>query len=312
MEIKAGTKMHALYTVLMEAERPHTAPELAALIRHPLNSTRQLITTDLIGRKGLPVQKGKGAHGLTTYWLDANYDPSALTPKQTAPRAGRSDLPDVFPMIDMVWEGIRAGFVRPFTTQDFREAIKHHAPEIWAVMTAKWGEGGKGSGKLYSPANPLFNYLNKRTAAGDLVKCGLVPSRPGWGAPTVMQFERADAKGPPPSEEDAIFIEGRPKLRTHLVRERASGLRDEFLAKLGSQLACEMCDTSGIRFPQELRPSLFEVHHNSEPLATGEEKETRLTDLALMCASCHRALHKLVALRGEWFTVHDARRHLGF
>jgi len=35
--------------------------------------------------------------------------------------------------------------------------------------------------------------------------------------------------------------------------------------------------------------------------------ETRLTDLALLCANCHRLIHRVIAVRKEWVTIMACR-----
>jgi 5-methylcytosine-specific restriction protein A len=47
------------------------------------------------------------------------------------------------------------------------------------------------------------------------------------------------------------------------------------------------------------------------PLSIGLERITRLQDLALVCANCHRILHRLIAQNKRWIAVEEARSMIG-
>ncbi|MDQ0998050.1 hypothetical protein QFZ34_003232 [Phyllobacterium ifriqiyense] len=216
-----------------------------------------------------------------------------------------------FTIIDEQWDILRTELTGPFTTQSFRLLLEDRFPQIWEKLVAKYGAGGKGSGNFYSPSNVLFNYLERKTRDGVLIKHGFAPSLIGWGANRVMQWELTNVVAPPPTQEDRKFIEGKPILRTHLVRERAQGLRAHVLnARKDVGLSCDLCLTTGDDLPDELRDAMFEVHHNEKPLAFSGETTTTLDALALLCASCHRVVHRLVSVRNEWFTVEQVKAEL--
>ena len=87
------------------------------------------------------------------------------------------------------------------------------------------------------------------------------------------------------------MLEGTLLLRWHRVRERLRGdeKKQKVLAKTGC-LAREVC---GFDFAKEfglLGRGFAECHHLL-PLAAGA-RETRLADLAIVCANCHRMLHR--------------------
>lgn len=215
----------------------------------------------------------------------------------------------IFPMFDARWDSLRAALSSPFTTQKFRSIVEEVAPEVWIELVARYGPGGKGSGHFYSPANILYNYLNRKSRQGELMRQGYTSALPGWGSDIVMQFAFPESGGLPASEED-IAIEGSQVLRIHLVRERAIGNRKKLLDSRRRQgLACDLCSMDGKGFPDEVRESVFECHHDKAPLSTGE-RATELQDLALLCACCHRALHSLVRKRKHWLTVEEARLQL--
>lgn len=96
-------------------------------------------------------------------------------------------------------------------------------------------------------------------------------------------------------EEDALEAdEGRQVLRTHLHRERCPRLADRkrqaVLRRRGS-LACEVCKLDFAERYGDIGHGFAEVHH-LKPLGEGVATKTRLEDLAIVCANCHRMLHR--------------------
>ncbi len=94
--------------------------------------------------------------------------------------------------------------------------------------------------------------------------------------------------------EDA-FEEGVVKYHLHRRKERNQRAvqckKESVLAKFG-MLACEVCDFDFSRVYGSLGSGFAECHHRM-PLKTLEEgHRTRLRDLAIVCANCHRMLHK--------------------
>lgn len=102
---------------------------------------------------------------------------------------------------------------------------------------------------------------------------------------------------PPPIEHAS---EGLIKLRQHKVRERnprlAQAKKDLSLKATGS-LACEVCDFDFRKTYGELGDGFIECHHGV-PLADLKPGTiTRLSDLHLVCANCHRMLHRNGTIR---------------
>lgn len=101
--------------------------------------------------------------------------------------------------------------------------------------------------------------------------------------------------GEPPPEEDEGVPEGRLLLELHKRRERSSkAVRDKKaqVLKAHGRLACEVC---GFDFHEHYGPHGYgfaECHH-IRPLHTLERRQkTRPSDLAIVCANCHRMLHR--------------------
>lgn len=99
------------------------------------------------------------------------------------------------------------------------------------------------------------------------------------------------------------FAEGRRVLRLHQARERSRELRAAKLREAGDLVRCEVCEFDfAVRYPG-VGDGFIEVHHR-EPLADRgtDGGATKLEDLALVCANCHRMLH-----RSERISIHELR-----
>ncbi|WJY52552.1 HNH endonuclease [Streptomyces chengbuensis] len=106
-------------------------------------------------------------------------------------------------------------------------------------------------------------------------------------------------------EDDHSAPEGRLLIRRHKSRERDKGLRRKKIdaaLRQGRQLTCEAC---GFDFEATYGPrgaGYIECHH-VVPLHEAGEGRTKLSDLALICANCHRMIHR----RAPWPTPGELR-----
>ena len=102
-------------------------------------------------------------------------------------------------------------------------------------------------------------------------------------------------------EEEETFQEGRVLTEIHRRRERSRRIRKKVLENriANDELACEICGFSGLEVDADMRDALFECHH-VVPLSEAVEVSTKLADMALLCANCHRLLHRAMVVRGEW------------
>jgi 5-methylcytosine-specific restriction protein A len=96
--------------------------------------------------------------------------------------------------------------------------------------------------------------------------------------------------------------EGRTLIKKHLVRERNQALAKKkkraVLSTTGA-LACEVCALDFLQKYGELGREFAECHHLTPLTLLDKPSETKLEDLAIVCANCHRMLH-----RGKpWKTV---------
>jgi predicted HNH restriction endonuclease len=95
-------------------------------------------------------------------------------------------------------------------------------------------------------------------------------------------------------------LEGMPEERKVKFRYRAAWLAQQFveMRRLDHALKCDRCafDPSVLHELGHLKPrSLFDVHHK-DPLAEGL-RYTTLDDFLLLCPTCHRIEHALLAAK---------------
>jgi 5-methylcytosine-specific restriction protein A len=111
-------------------------------------------------------------------------------------------------------------------------------------------------------------------------------------------------------EEGAEAEEGRLLTRMHCVRERNRELvkkkRDAVLREKG-RLACEACGFDFNHKYGEHGRGFIEVHHLLPLYALAPGSRTRMKDLAVLCANCHRMVHA----KAKWLTLPDLKELLG-
>jgi 5-methylcytosine-specific restriction protein A len=95
--------------------------------------------------------------------------------------------------------------------------------------------------------------------------------------------------------QDDVFAEGEVLSRLHLTRERnreaVRRKKDSVLAKTG-RLQCEACGFDfGVMYGP-LGVGFAECHHTCPLAELPGKRETLLIDLAIVCANCHRMLHR--------------------
>ncbi|MDB1087359.1 HNH endonuclease [Streptomyces sp. ACA25] len=100
--------------------------------------------------------------------------------------------------------------------------------------------------------------------------------------------------------------EGRLLMSRHKRRERNKGLRRKKIAtvlKQGRAMACEACGFDFEAVYGDRGSGYIECHH-VVPLHEAGEGRTKLSDLALICANCHRMIHR----SAPWPTPKELRR----
>ena len=101
----------------------------------------------------------------------------------------------------------------------------------------------------------------------------------------------------PHTASDLEWTEGKPKVVTHLKKERGRGLSNakkaDFIRQHG-RLFCERCELDPKKvYGADYGDACIEVHHHKvgvEDMAEGHK--TKLSDLQCLCANCHRVVHR--------------------
>ncbi|MFJ8956139.1 HNH endonuclease [Streptomyces sp. NPDC102381] len=109
-------------------------------------------------------------------------------------------------------------------------------------------------------------------------------------------------------DDQATAWEGTLLPRWALHRERDPRLRRQKIQQAqqgGEVIHCEVCLFDFRATYGELGADYIEVHHKL-PLHISGPTETKLDDLAFLCANCHRMCHK--SYRGESWRTPDALR----
>jgi 5-methylcytosine-specific restriction protein A len=113
----------------------------------------------------------------------------------------------------------------------------------------------------------------------------------------------------PDADDITEAPEGRVLTRLHRVRERNAKLakrKKDHVFKQTGALRCEACQFDFVvRYGQDAR-NCIECHHIMPLSQLPEHTKTTLDDLALVCANCHRVIHK----RKQWLTIAELRKLL--
>ncbi len=128
---------------------------------------------------------------------------------------------------------------------------------------------------------------------------GTYAYRPITATPGVLGFD-----------PEVQAIEGEPRLVSHFRRERDRSLVEQKKAAVLNESGRLRCEACGFDF-REAYPAIgidfAEVHHNQPLSDVLTETVTRLEDLSLLCANCHRMIHRTQPLN----SVAEFRMHLG-
>lgn len=113
-----------------------------------------------------------------------------------------------------------------------------------------------------------------------------------------------------PTTADSYEVEaeeGKILTKLHQYRERDRSIikkKKEQYLKLFGKLKCEVCEFDYKSVYGERGNEFIEVHH-IRPLHTlHENSKTRLDDLALVCANCHRMIHA----KRPWLSIEELRQ----
>ncbi|TCO73686.1 HNH endonuclease [Chromatocurvus halotolerans] len=98
-----------------------------------------------------------------------------------------------------------------------------------------------------------------------------------------------------PDDLDHEAVEGKLLIRTHRTRERNVGIinkKKEAVRKATGKLACEACGFDYEEKYGERGRSFIECHHTVPVSQLRPGQKTKLSDLVVLCANCHRMVHR--------------------
>lgn len=122
-------------------------------------------------------------------------------------------------------------------------------------------------------------------------------------------------RGWDPDGEEEEFREGKLLTRLHIARERSPALirkKKAAVLQRDGRLRCECCDFDFASTYGKLGEAFAECHHRVPLHKLTAASKTKLADLAIVCANCHRMLHRadgLMTVSGlRKLIAHNARR----
>lgn len=111
------------------------------------------------------------------------------------------------------------------------------------------------------------------------------------------------------TEDDEGFPEGKLKLKQHLAKERNSKVvklaKARYLKK-HNKLICQVCEFDFVDRYGDLGEGYIEGHHTKPISEMVENETTKVKDIALVCANCHRMLHR----KRPWLTINELKEIL--
>jgi len=117
----------------------------------------------------------------------------------------------------------------------------------------------------------------------------------------------AVAGSEPLPEVEQELPEGRLLTALHIRRERNPKVRKMLLDnRRAAGFQCEVCNLTRLDLEEPLQEAMFEAHH-LVPLSEAGQRKTKMADLALLCACCHRLIHRAMASKKRWIGLVEAR-----
>lgn len=209
------------------------------------------------------------------------------------------------------WRAVRVGDPRTAELSDLLRAARWHPLD---QRRSNFRNLNSVQRKTFDIATRHRNYRGKRTRGGKLD--GEILAR-FIEQPTEMQAQAAaisagirsgelvDLPVMVGSDQDEAAREGRVLVLCHLRRERNLPLRTRkikaVLAERGC-LECEVCGFDFARFYGARGDGYAEVHHLT-PLHVTGPVATRMVDLSVLCANCHRMIHR----GSRWLSPNELR-----
>jgi 5-methylcytosine-specific restriction protein A len=107
-------------------------------------------------------------------------------------------------------------------------------------------------------------------------------------------------------QEEEYFPEGRVLYRLHRTRERNRDLvkkaKDKRKKEAGL-LKCDVCQFNFFEKYGDIGADYIECHHTKPVSELEDSNKTQLKDIALVCANCHRMLHR----KRPWLSIEQLK-----
>ncbi len=136
-------------------------------------------------------------------------------------------------------------------------------------------------------------------------KLGIQPSENGaFGAPRKFWKFNIEKEFDSNTDLTGEFPEGKLVERTHKSRERNNqviALAKESFKKTHGRLYCQICGFDFEKEYGEIGKDFIEGHHTIAVSDMTPEHKTKIEDIAMLCANCHRMIHK----KRPWLTITD-------
>jgi 5-methylcytosine-specific restriction protein A len=209
------------------------------------------------------------------------------------------------------WQGIRAHDQRAIALSQLLQQLPVHPPESRGAVFRNPNSVQR---KTFDIATQHPDYQGKPTRGGKLDREVLQAflDRPDEMHAQAAAIRTGIAAGeldelPAAADidEEEAAAEGRVLVLRHLRRERDPKLRGKKINKVLAERGCLECEVCGFDFEHTYgaRGTRFAEVHHLTPLHVTGATETRLADLAVLCANCHRMIH-----RGRcWLTPNELR-----
>src|SRR5215475_10543194 len=168
---------------------------------------------------------------------------------------------------------------------DFRnpQGVSMKLGNFLALDPAYRGTGLKRGGKLDREIWHEFAHDGARLR----LTAAAIRKSASWIAETSAAYDS--------SHEDDEFPEGKMLTRLHQRKERNRRATDHKKKKVlqeTNRLACEACGFDFAAIYGDLGYGFAECHQTVPVAELTEDHRTRLADLAILCANCHRMIHK--------------------
>ncbi|MFI9645925.1 HNH endonuclease [Streptomyces sp. NPDC052040] len=215
------------------------------------------------------------------------------------------------------WRELRTGDPAVQALSDLLRSLPLHSPEAMALPEFRSPDSVSRKTTDFATNHP--SYQGKRTRCGDPTlrminaltsrECDMLRAAEAIEAGIGSgEFQRLPQQPDEVGDDGSTAIEGRLLVRRALVRERDPKLRKlkiHQVRRKGRPLECEVCGFDFARAYGDLGEGYIEVHHVT-PLHVAGHRETKLDDLACLCANCHRMCHR--GRRGETWRTPSALR----